>query len=86
MFALDARQATKHEELTTDFQAGLGVTTADNVIVIGANVPGANVSNTCFIGNIRGVATAKPTAIPTLKVGRRDILPWIRVNRAIVVA
>jgi hypothetical protein len=31
--------------------AGFGVTTADNVICIGATV-GANVSNSCFIGNI----------------------------------
>src|SRR5260370_800603 len=38
--------------------AGNGVTTADNVICIGANVNGANVSNTCFIGNISGVAVA----------------------------
>ena len=33
--------------------AGTGVTTADNVICIGAQ--GANVSNSCFIGNIYGV-------------------------------
>src|SRR5262249_40771034 len=30
------------------------VTTADNVICIGSNVAGANVTNTCFIGNIFG--------------------------------
>jgi hypothetical protein len=48
------------------FQAGLGVTTADNVIVIGANVEGANVSNTCFIGNIRDVQTQNVDAIPVL--------------------
>jgi hypothetical protein len=35
--------------------AGLGVTTADNVICIGFNVAGANVDNSCFIGNISGV-------------------------------
>jgi hypothetical protein len=33
-------------------RAGGGVTTADNVICIGA--PGANVSNSCYIGNIAG--------------------------------
>ena len=33
--------------------AGSSVTTADNVIAIGAS--GANVSNSCFIGNNRGV-------------------------------
>jgi trimeric autotransporter adhesin len=32
--------------------AGLGVTTANNVICIGFNVAGANVDNSCFIGNI----------------------------------
>jgi hypothetical protein len=46
------------------FQAGGSVTTADNVIVIGAQTLGANVSNSCFIGNIRGVQTANADAIP----------------------
>jgi hypothetical protein len=36
------------------FNAGDSVTTANNVICIGANVAGANVSNSCFIGNIFG--------------------------------
>jgi hypothetical protein len=44
--------------------AGDNVTTADNVIAIGA--PGANVSNSCFIRNIRGVTTANANAIPVL--------------------
>jgi endosialidase-like protein len=35
--------------------AGSNVTTASNVITIGTNVAGADVSNTCFIGNIFGV-------------------------------
>jgi trimeric autotransporter adhesin len=34
--------------------AGSGVITANNVICIGANVSGANVSNSCFIGSIFG--------------------------------
>ena len=46
--------------------AGGGVLTADNVICIGATVAGNNVSNTCFIGNIRGVATHNANAIPVL--------------------
>ena len=37
--------------------AGSNVVTADNVICIGTAVSGANVSNTCFIGNIFGVTT-----------------------------
>jgi hypothetical protein len=35
--------------------AGSNVTTASNVISIGSNVAAADVSNTCFIGNIFGV-------------------------------
>ena len=48
------------------FGSGGNVTTANNVICIGANVAGANISGTCFIGNIRGVATANPNALPVL--------------------
>src|SRR5206468_2483179 len=44
--------------------AGIGVTTASNVICIGAN--GANVDNSCFIDNIRGVGTANNNAVPVL--------------------
>jgi hypothetical protein len=43
-------------------QAGFGVSTADNVICIGAD--GADVSNGCFIGNIRDVTTQNGDAIP----------------------
>ena len=45
---------------------GASVMTASNVICIGANVLGADVSNTCFIGNIRGVTTQNANAIPVL--------------------
>jgi len=45
------------------FGAGFGVTMANNVIAIGAN--GANVNDSCFIGNIRGVTTVN-AAIPVL--------------------
>jgi Chaperone of endosialidase len=44
--------------------AGNGVTTANNVIAIGAS--GANVSDSCFIGNIRGVTTSQNDAIPVV--------------------
>jgi hypothetical protein len=44
--------------------AGLGVTTASNVICIGAD--GADVNNSCFIGNIRGVTTPNADAVPVL--------------------
>jgi hypothetical protein len=46
--------------------AGNNVTTASNVICIGANVLGANVDNTCFIGNIRDVQTQNADAIAVL--------------------
>ena len=46
--------------------AGAAVTTANDVICIGYNVAGANVSNTCFIGNIREVTTGNGDAIPVL--------------------
>jgi hypothetical protein len=47
-------------------EAGDAVTTANNVICIGWNVIGANVDNSCFIGNIRGATTANADAIPVL--------------------
>jgi hypothetical protein len=44
--------------------AGTGVFTANNVICIGFNVAGANVDNSCFIGNISGVAvTGDPVVV-----------------------
>ena len=49
---------------------GLGacrnVESASNVICIGADVAGADVSNTCFIGSIRGVTTQNADAIPVV--------------------
>ena len=57
-------------DTTGSFNIGLGhyagsyITTASNVICIGTN--GANVSNSCFIGHIRGVTTANNNAIPVL--------------------
>jgi hypothetical protein len=46
--------------------AGGAVTTADNVITIGALASGANVSDSCFVANIRGVTTANADAIPVV--------------------
>jgi hypothetical protein len=46
--------------------AGLGVSTADNVICIGANVSGADVSNTTWIGNIYGATTVSGTTLPVI--------------------
>jgi trimeric autotransporter adhesin len=46
--------------------AGGNVETANNVICIGAFVAGKDVSNSCFIGNIREVHTQNADAIPVL--------------------
>jgi hypothetical protein len=55
---------TGSNNIGVGFEAGLNVTTANNVICIGAE--GANVSNSCFIGHIRGVTTASADATPVL--------------------
>jgi hypothetical protein len=47
-----AENTTGRHNTAIGFQAGLDVSTAANVICIGANVAGANVSNSCYIGNI----------------------------------
>src|SRR5215472_11905293 len=46
--------------------AGIGVITADDVICIGRGVDGADVSGSCFIGNIRGVQTQNANALPVV--------------------
>jgi trimeric autotransporter adhesin len=43
--------------------AGGGVTTASNVICIGANVDGENVSNSCYIGQIFGATSSRGAAV-----------------------
>jgi hypothetical protein len=43
--------------------AGFNVRTANNVICIGANVYGANVSNSCYIGQIFGATSPGGTAV-----------------------
>ena len=64
MFYAIKRGGTGSENTALGSFAGINVTTADRVICIGIN--GENVSNSCFIGNIREVTTAQPTAIPVL--------------------
>ena len=46
--------------------AGSNVVDADYVICIGANVPGANVSITTWIGNVYGVTTQSGTTAPVI--------------------
>ncbi len=48
------------------FQAGLDVSTAANVICIGANVAGANVSGTTWIANVYGRTTLNATTAPVV--------------------
>ena len=74
--------------------AGFNVASANNVICIGHS--GADVSNSCFIGNIRGVTTVNADAIPvvidsggqlgTMSSSRRfkkEIKPMDRASEAI---
>jgi trimeric autotransporter adhesin len=77
--------------------AGGGITTANNVICIGSQVSGANISNSCFIGNIRDVPTGIGDAISviidshgqlgTISSSRRfkkDIKPMDEASEAIL--
>ena len=48
---------TGNSNTALGLNAGFNVDTADNVICIGAQVHGANVSNTTWIGNVYGVTT-----------------------------
>jgi trimeric autotransporter adhesin len=57
--------------------AGIGVTTASNVICIGAD--GANVSNSCFIGNVGGVGIGND-AMPVL-IDSNDQLGTVSSSR-----
>ena len=45
------------------FDTGNSITTANNVICIGENVAGANLSNSCFIGNIFGATSTAGIAV-----------------------
>jgi trimeric autotransporter adhesin len=77
------------------FSAGNNVTTANHVIAIGN--PGADVNNSCFIGQIRGVTTAHADAVPvyidsagqlgTISSSRRfkrEIKPMDKASEAIL--
>ena len=55
---------TGHGNTALGDGAGGNVTTASNAICVGSN--GANVSNSCFIGNIRGITTANNDAIAVM--------------------
>ena len=55
---------TGTENIALGHGAGFNITTANHVIAIGSN--GANVNNSCFIGQIRGQTTQNNDAIPVL--------------------
>ena len=55
--------ATGDENTAVGLNAGDAVTTANNVICIGALVVGENVSNSCYIGNIFGEISSGGTAV-----------------------
>jgi hypothetical protein len=42
------------QNVIVGYQSGSGVVTANNVICIGANVAGADITNSCYIGNVYG--------------------------------
>ncbi len=58
------KNTTGDSNTALGISAGSGVTTGTNVICIGSD--GANVNNSCFIGNIHGVTTAINDAIPVV--------------------
>jgi Chaperone of endosialidase len=55
-----------HENTGLGEGAGYFISTAYNVICIGAGVGGANVPNSCFVGNIYGVTTISGTTQPVV--------------------
>jgi hypothetical protein len=64
----DALEVNTTGSNNTAFGAGAGnnVRTANNVICIGAGIGGADLSNSCFIGQIRGVTTQNADAVPVI--------------------
>ena len=54
---------TGRDNTVLGFNTGILVTTASNVICIGAHVAGANVSNSCYIGGIFGRTSSGGSAV-----------------------
>jgi hypothetical protein len=87
--------STGNNNVGLGFLAGASVTTANNVICIGASVGGANVDDTCFIGNIFGMTSSggigvfvnESGQLGTLTSSRRfkdDIKPMDRTSESIL--
>jgi hypothetical protein len=86
---------TGDENTALGYFAGGSVTTANNVIVIGASVPGQNVSNSCYIGNIFGQLSPGGTGVFINSAGKlgtttssrrfkEDIKPMGKVSEVIL--
>ena len=65
-----AFNTTGNNNIALGYAAGFDVTTADNVICIGADVAGANVSNSCYISNIFNATSSGGTAVLVNSDGR----------------
>ena len=57
---------TGTDNIALGLNAGANVSAANNVICIGSQVSGVDVSNSCFIGNIRGVPTGIGDAVSVI--------------------
>ena len=89
-----ALNTTGSSNIALGFLAGNGVTTANDVIAIGTS--GANVSNSCFIGNIFGVtvglsgipvvidSTGQLGTIVSSKRFKKEIQPMDKASEAIL--
>jgi hypothetical protein len=64
------RDSTGDDNTALGAGAGRNVTTASNVICIGAGVFGANVNNSCYIGNIFGSTSANGVGVLVNSNGR----------------
>jgi hypothetical protein len=64
------RDSTGNDNTALGAGAGGNVTTASNVICIGAGVSGANVDNSCYIGNIFGSTSANGVGVLVNSNGR----------------
>ena len=96
-FAALLNDTTGSGNTALGINAGINVTTADNVICIGSNVLGANLSNSCYVGQIFGQPVDPATAVPvfvdtTGKLGtafssrrfKHDIKPMDKTSEAIL--
>jgi hypothetical protein len=75
--------------------AGLSVTTANNVICIGSGIQGENVSDSCYIGNIFGQNSFESTGVfvnsagklgtnPSSRRFKEDIKPMHKASEAVL--